>query len=158
MPSLWHWSMTQAMGPLASSFCGTADAQPHLTVAAIHTALFMNSFYCLAQFTDLLLLESSWKELSFEDNLIFGQWIQRRKHSIAQKRKSIPPSILHHPLTSSPCLEVLGPWGMFTWTFFSSFLGLNKQLRSYLKPKKLLKKLHVNVPQDWGLKGQDWGH
>ena len=90
------------------------------------------SFYCLAQFTDLLLLESSFKKLSFEDNLIFGQWIQRRKHSIAQKRKSIPPSILHHPLTSSPCLEVLGPWGTFTWTFFSSLLGLNKQFRSYL--------------------------
>ena len=39
-------------------------------------------------------------------------------------------------------------WGMFTWTFLKSFLGLKKLLRSYLEPKKLLKKVHVNVPQN----------
>ena len=43
---------------------------------------------------------------------------------------------------------------MFTLSFVSSFLGLEKLLRSYSKPKKLLKKVHVNVPLSQALRGQ----
>ena len=46
---------------------------------------------------------------------------------------------------------------MFTLSFVSSFLGLEKLLRSYSKPKKLLKKVHVNVPLSQALRGQAKG-
>ena len=42
----------------------------------------------------------------------------------------------------------LGAWGTLTSSYLSSFLDLKKLLRCYLKPKKLLKKVHVNVPQE----------
>ena len=48
----------------------------------------------------------------------------------------------------------IGPkesWGMFTWTFLNSFLGLKKLLRSYLEPKKLLQKVHVSSHLDEAL-------
>ena len=35
---------------------------------------------------------------------------------------------------------------MFTWTFLSSFFGFQELLISFLRPKMLLKKLHVNIP------------
>ena len=37
---------------------------------------------------------------------------------------------------------------MFTWTFLSSFFGFQELLISFLRPKMLLNKLHVNVPLD----------
>ena len=37
---------------------------------------------------------------------------------------------------------------MFTWTFLSSFFGFQELLISFLRPKMLLKKLHVNVSLD----------
>ena len=40
----------------------------------------------------------------------------------------------------------MSPLRMFTWSILSSFLGLEKLLKSYLKPKELLKKVHVNYP------------
>ena len=43
---------------------------------------------------------------------------------------------------------------MFTLSFVSSLLGLAKLLRSYLKPKELHKKVHVNVPLSQALRGQ----
>ena len=56
---------------------------------------------------------------------------------------------------SGRLVEASGGLGTFTRSFSSSFLLLKKLLRSYLKPKKLLKKLHVNVLQDRAFVGLD---